>query len=135
MVGVRPRKGRFLEDGPHTVIVTPMKPVDGRAGRRYEPQTPVTIDRVLVQPSAGNALKAAETRTPWKGLVDEGTIRVIGTARTWPGGPHSLIRVTVGPPGIQGHLYQQSGDAQNYGASPMTRHFTVRGDSATTESK
>ena len=95
MVGVRPRKGRFLEDGPHTVVVTPMKPVDGRAGRRYEPQTPVTIDRVLVQPSAGNALKAAETRTPWKGLVDEAAPPVAwGTSTSSRGTP----RTTAPPP-------------------------------------
>ena len=62
MVGYRPRRGRFLEDGPHAVEVTLAVVKEGRTGRRYERGETIYIDKVLVQPSAGNAPKATENR-------------------------------------------------------------------------
>lgn len=132
MVGVRARRGRFLEHGPHTVEVTPMKAVESRTGRAWVPGTPVVVDRVLVQPSAGNAM---ETRTARGALEDEASVYVMGTGREWPGGPHSRVRVLVGPPAYQGLSLQQSGTAQQFSASPMTTHFKVRCDFEGTEAK
>lgn len=128
MVGYRFPRGRYLENGPHTVEVTPMKPVEGRTGRTFQPLDPVVIDRVLVQPSAGNALRAAETRLSTGALTDETVTHVQGTGRRWPGGPHSLVRILVGPDGYQGRTFQQSGEVLSYNASPMTTHFRVRID-------
>ena len=133
MVGYRPPKGRFLENGPHKVEVTPVTVEEGRTGRRYVRGTPVVVDKILVQASTGNALKAAETRTARKALIDEGTIRIIGAGNYWPGGPHSYIRVLEGP--YKGEEFQQSGRASFWCASPMTTHFTVRGDSLASEAK
>lgn len=127
MAAVRARRGRFLENGPHAVEVTPVKPVNGRTGRKYERQSPVIVENVLVQASTGNALKAAETRTAQKQLISEGTIRIIGAGNNWPGGPHSFIKVLRGP--YAGMEFQQSGPPSYWNASPMTTHFSVRGDS------
>lgn len=130
----KPRRRRFLEDGPHTVEVTPMTVEDGPTGRRYVPGTPVTVSKVLVQPPSGGAGKAAETRTSDKGLHDE-TSRVIYGRGKWPGGPHSKVKVLVGPEGAGAVTYQQSGSAAQYGASPMTAHFKVSIDATGVESK
>lgn len=127
----RAGRNRFLENGPHVVEVTPVKAVNGRTGRDYERQRPVIVENVLVQSSAGNALKASETRTARKALIGEGTIRVIGAGNDWPGGPHSYIRVLEGP--YKGREFQQSGEASYWCASPMTTHFSVRGDSLWSE--
>lgn len=130
----KPRRRRFLEDGPHTVEVTPMVVEDGPTGRRYVPGTPVVMDKVLVQPSSGSALRASETRTVEKGLFDE-TVRVVYGRGRWPGGPHSKIRVINGPEGADDLTYQQVGSAVHYGASPMTSHYKVRIDAVGVESK
>jgi len=130
----KPRRRRFLEDGPHTVEVTPMTVKDGPTGRRYVPGAPVTVNRVLVQPPSGGAGKSAETRTSDKGLFDEATLVVYGRGK-WPGGPHSKVRVTKGPEGAEGIAYQQSGSAAQFAASPMTAHFKVRIDATGVESK
>lgn len=130
----KPRRRRFLEDGPHTVEVTPMTVKDGPTGRRYVPGTPVIVGRVLVQPPSGGAGKAGETRTSDKGLFDEATLAVYGRGK-WPGGPHSKVRVIKGPEGAEGFAYQQSGSAAQFGASPMTAHFKVRIDATGVESK
>lgn len=130
----KPRRRRFLEDGPHTVEVTPMTVEDGPTGRRYVPGTPVIVGKVFVQPSSGSALRAAETRTVEKGLFDE-TVRAIYGRGPWPGGPHSKVRVIKGPEGADGLTYQQAGSAVHYGASPMTAHFKVRIDATGVESK
>ena len=130
----KPRRRRFLEDGPHTVEVTPMTVEDGPTGRRYVPGTPVVVGKVFVQPSSGSALRASETRTVEKGLFDE-TVRVIYGRGYWPGGPHSKVRVIKGPEGADGPTYQQAGSAVHYGASPMTAHFKVRIDATGVESK
>ena len=128
------RRRRFLEDGPHTVEVTPMTVENGPTGRRYVPGAPVTVNRVLVQPPSGGAGKAGETRTSDKGLFDEATLVVYGRGK-WPGGPHSKVKVLVGPEGAGAVTYQQSGSAAQYGASPMTAHFKVRIDATGVESK
>lgn len=133
MVGYRPLRGRYLENGPHTVEVTVMRCEEGRTGRKYVPDRKVVVDRVLIQPSAGNALKAAETRTSQKALIDETSLRIIGTGRRWPGGPHSLVKVLVGPSGYVGETFQQSGVPGVYAGSPMTAHFSVRVDALDTE--
>lgn len=130
----KPRRRRFLEDGPHKVEVTPMTVEDGPTGRRYVPGTPVVVDKVLVQPSSGSALRASETRTVEKGLFDE-TVRVVYGRGRWPGGPHSKIRVIHGPEGADDLTYQQAGSAVHYGASPMTEHYKVRIDAVGVESK
>lgn len=130
----KPRRRRFLEDGPHTVEVTPMVVEDGPTGRRYVPGTPVVLDKVLVQPSSGSALRASETRTVEKGLFDE-IVRVVYGRGHWPGGPHSKIRVINGPEGADDLTYQQAGSAVHYGASPMTSHYKVRIDAVGVESK
>lgn len=130
----KPRRRRFLEDGPHTVEVTPMTVEDGPTGRRYVPGTPVVVGKVFVQPSSGSALRASETRTVEKGLFDE-TVRVIYGRGPWPGGPHSKIRVIKGPEDAEDPTYQQAGSAVHYGASPMTAHFKVRIDATGVESK
>nr|DAL97472.1 MAG TPA: hypothetical protein [Caudoviricetes sp.] len=130
----KPRRRRFLEDGPHTVEVTPMTVEDGPTGRRYVPGTPVVVGKVFVQPSSGSALRASETRTVEKGLFDE-TVRVVYGRGYWPGGPHSKVRVIKGPEGAEGITYQQAGSAVHYGASPMTAHFKVRIDATGVESK
>lgn len=130
----KPRRRRFLEDGPHIVEVTPMTVEDGPTGRRYVPGTPVTVGKVFVQPSSGSALRASETRTVEKGLFDE-TVRVVYGRGYWPGGPHSKVRVIKGPEGAEGITYQQAGSAVHYGASPMTAHFKVRIDATGVESK
>jgi len=130
----KPRRRRFLEEGPHTVEVTPMVVEDGPTGRRYVPGTPVVVGKVLVQPSSGSALRASETRTVEKGLFDE-TVRVIYGRGPWPGGPHSKIRVLNGPEGADDLTYQQAGSAVHYGASPMTAHYKVRVDAIGVESK
>lgn len=130
----KPRRRRFLEDGPHTVEVTPMTVEDGPTGRRYVPGTPMTVDKVLVQPPSGGAGRAAETRTSEKGLFDETALFVYGRGK-WPGGPHSKVRVIKGPEGADAVTYQQSGSAAQYGASPMTAHFKVRIDATGVESK
>ena len=70
-----------------------------------------------------------------KSLIDETTLRVIGTGIEWPGGPHSLVKVLKGPLGYEGNTYQQSGTATSYGASPMVTHFAVRLDELNTEVK
>lgn len=129
----RAGRNRFLENGPHVVEVTPVEVFDGRTGRDYRKLAPVTVKNVLVQSSAGNALRASETRTARKALVDEGTIRVIGAGNDWPGGAHSFIKVIKGP--FAGRVFQQSGDASYWCASPMTTHFSVRGDSLIGEAK
>lgn len=130
----KPRRRRFLEDGPHAVEVTPMTVEDGPTGRRYVPGTPMTVDKVLVQPPSGGAGRAAETRTSEKGLFDETALFVYGRGK-WPGGPHSKVRVIKGPEGAEGITYQQAGSAAQYGASPMTAHFKVRIDATGVESK
>lgn len=130
----KPRRRRFLEDGPHVVEVTPMTVKDGPTGRRYVPGTPVTVDKVLVQPPSGGAGKSAETRTSEKGLFDETALFVYGRGK-WPGGPHSKVRVIKGPEGAEDPTYQQAGSAVHYGASPMTAHFKVRIDATGVESK
>ena len=130
----KPRRRRFLEDGPHKVEVTPMVVEDGPTGRRYVPGTPVVLDKVFVQPSSGAALRASETRTVEKGLFDE-TVRVVYGRGHWPGGPHSKVRVLVGPEGADDITYQQAGSATQYGASPMTAHYKVRIDAVGVESK
>lgn len=138
MIGNRVRRtsGRFLENGPHKVAVFLAHAEDSRAGRRYVyEKDQIIVDHVLVQPSAGNALKAAETRTAMKSLIDETTLRVIGTGIEWPGGPHSLVKVLEGPSPYRGNTYQQSGTASAYNASPMTTHFAVRLDELNTEVK
>lgn len=131
MLRHKPRRGRFLENGPHVVEVTPCTIVNGRTGRDYKRGTPVIVKNVLVQASTGNALKASETRTAQKSLIDEGTIRILGAGNKWPGGPHSFIRVIEGP--YAGEEFQQSGRASFWCASPMTTHFSVRGDALGTE--
>lgn len=130
----KPRRRRFLEDGPHIVEVTPMTVKDGPTGRRYVPGTPVIVGKVFVQPSSGSALRASETRTVEKGLFDE-TVRVVYGRGRWPGGPHSKVRVIKGPEGAESVPYQQAGSAVHYGASPMTAHFKVRIDATGVESK
>ena len=130
----KPRRRRFLEDGPHIVEVTPMTVEDGPTGRRYVPGTPVVVGKVFVQPSSGSALRAAETRTVEKGLFDE-TVRAIYGRGSWPGGPHSKVRVIKGPEGADDLTYQQAGSAVHYGASPMTAHFKVRIDATGVEAK
>lgn len=132
MVNFRHPRGRIVENGPHVVEVTVMDVSDGRTGRVYTPRPPVTVRRVLVQPSAGNALKAAETRTGNRALVDESVVRVLGVGQ-WPGGPHSVVRVVNGP--YAGRSYQQAGHPSYWDASPMTRHFSVRLDSRGTEAR
>lgn len=130
----KPRRRRFLEDGPHVVEVTPMTVKDGPTGRRYVPGTPVIVGKVLVQPPSGGAGKAGETRTSEKGLFDETALFVYGRGK-WPGGPHSKVRVIKGPEGAEGITYQQSGSAAQFGASPMTAHFKARIDATGVESK
>lgn len=130
----KPRRRRFLEDGPHIVEVTPMTVKDGPTGRRYVPDTPVIVGKVFVQPSSGSALRASETRTVEKGLFDE-TVRVVYGRGRWPGGPHSKVRVIKGPEGAEAITYQQAGSAVHYGASPMTSHYKVRIDATGVESK
>lgn len=121
-------RGRFLENGPHTVKVTTMKAEETRTGRKYVPDKTYIIDKVLVQPTAGNASKASEQRTAWKSLVENSTLRIIGTGRKWPGGSHSLVEILVGPDEYVGETFQQSGVATVYAASAMTKHFAVRVD-------
>lgn len=118
----------MLTNGPHSVEVFPATVKEGRTGRIYEHHDGIVIDKVLIQPSAGNALKAAEIREADGDLTDETTFRVYGTGRVWPGGAHSLVKVLVGPVGYEGKTYQQSGEPVTYDASPMTRHFAVRCD-------
>ena len=130
----KPRRRRFLEDGPHIVEVTPMTVKDGPTGRHYVPGAPVTVDKVFVQPPSGGAGKSAETRTSEKGLFDEATLVVYGRGK-WPGGPHSKVRVVKGLEGAEDITYQQAGSASQYGASPMTAHFKVRIDATGVESK
>lgn len=130
----KPRRRRFLEEGPHTVEVTPMVVEDGPTGRRYVPGTPVVVSKVLVQPSSGSALRASETRTVEKGLFDE-TVRVVYGRGPWPGGPHSKVRVLNGPEGADSTIFQQAGSAVHYGASPMTAHYKVRVDAVGVTSK
>lgn len=130
----KPRRRRFLEDGPHVVEVTPMTVKDGPTGRRYVPGTPVIVGKVLVQPPSGGAGKSGETRTSEKGLFDETALFVYGRGK-WPGGPHSKVRVIKGPEGAEGIAYQQSGSTAQFGASPMTAHFKVRIDATGVESK
>ena len=133
---VRRPKGRFLENGPHTVKVTTVRVEDGRTGRRYIKDKEYVLDRVLVQPAAGNALKAAETRTGLKALDDESTVNIIGyPPERWPGSDHSYITIMVGPPGMEGWEFQQAGSANKFGASPMTAHFKVRCDRLYSEAK
>lgn len=135
MVGYRPPRGRYLENGPHVVEVTVAVVTEGRTGRRYEPGEKYVVDKVLVQPSAGNALKATENRVIRGDLTDETTLKIMGTGRKWPGGPHSWVRVIKGPPSLEGKTFQQAGEPLTYDASPMTRHFSVRCDTLGTVAK
>lgn len=135
MVGRRPRRGRFLEDGPHAVEVTVAIIKEGRTGRRYERGETFYVDKVLVQPSAGNALKATENRDIRGDLTDETTLKVMGAGRKWPGGPHSWVKVLRGPASLEGKTFQQAGEPLTYDASPMTRHWAVRCDTLGTAAK
>lgn len=135
MVGFRPRRGRYLENGPHVVEVTLAIVKEGRTGRRYERGQTITVDKVLVQPSAGNALKATENRVIRGDLTDETTLKIMGTGRVWPGGPHSWVKVIKGPDSLVGKTFQQAGEALTYDASPMTKHFSVRCDTLGTTAR
>ena len=134
MVGYRPTRGRYLENGPHVVEVTLAVMEEGRTGRRLKRGQKFMVDKVLVQP-VGSASKSTEKRDGHGGLLDESAINVIGTGRKWPGGPHSWVKVIKGPLSIEGKVFQQAGEALAYDASPMTRHFSVRCDSLGTEPK
>lgn len=68
------------------------------------------IDKVLVQPSAGNALKAPENRAIRGDLTDETTLIIFGTGRKWPGGPHSWVKIIKGPDALVGKTFQQAGE-------------------------
>lgn len=135
MVGFRPRRGRYLENGPHVVEVTLAIVKEGRTGRRYERGETFTVDKVLVQPSAGNALKATENRVIRGDLTDETTLKIMGTGHVWPGGPHSWVKVIKGPDSLVGKTFQQAGEALTYDASPMTKHFSVRCDTLGTTAR
>jgi hypothetical protein len=135
MVTFRPRRGRYLENGPHAVEVTVAIVSEGRTGRRYTPGETFYVDKVLVQPSAGNALKATENRAIRGDLTDETTLKIMGTGRKWPGGPHSWVKIIKGPPSLEGKTFQQAGEPLTYDASPMTRHFSVRCDTLGTAAK
>lgn len=135
MVGIRARRGRYLENGPHVVEVTRAIVKEGRTGRRYERGETFIVDKVLVQPSAGNALKATENRVIRGDLTDETTLKIMGTGRVWPGGPHSWVKIIKGPDSLVGKTFQQAGEALTYDASPMTKHFSVRCDTLGVEAR
>ena len=123
----KPRRGRILENGPYKVEVTTMRAVEGRMGRRYEPAQVHVVSGVLVEPVASGAGTAGEDRTSEQALVDDASFYVMGAGR-WPGGPHSIVRILEGDAINRDYRYQQSGEAQYYGASPMVAHFRVRID-------
>ncbi|WP_172121388.1 hypothetical protein [Actinomyces faecalis] len=109
---------RLVERGPHTVTVTPTRVVDDGLGRVTEAGEPVTVTGVMVQPSSASASDLARNQ------VGSTSWRILG-AGTWPGGPYSTIRVDTGPPGVQGRVLDQAGEALQRGSGHRTSHFVV----------
>lgn len=108
----------LLHSGPHTVTVFPAIASADLLGRVTLPGDPVTFHGVMVQPVATEPSDLAE------GLVGRSRWRVIGTG-SWPGGPYCTIRVDAGPPGTQGRIFDQIGEASQRGCGQRTRHFSV----------
>lgn len=109
---------RLVERGPHTVTVTPMRTLDDGLGQVVAKGEPVTLSGVMVQPISAPESDLAT------GTVGAATWRVIG-AGIWPGGPYASIRVDVGPPGLQGRIFDQVGDVQARASGRRTHHFVV----------
>lgn len=105
----------LLDNGPHTVTVTPMIETEDPFGSTVELGDPVEIPGVSVQP-----VEASEAES--LGVQATTSYRVIGRSG-WPGGVHSKVRIDVGPQA--GRTFDQSGEARVYGMSRRTAHFDV----------
>lgn len=104
----------ILDNGPHTVIVTPMVTTRGSLGSKTVPGEPVTLTGVAVQAVTTRGEDAGEAR------VDV-TYRVIGRG-CWPGGHKSIVEVVDGP---RLGLFDQEGEAAMAGMSARVQHFDV----------
>jgi len=105
-----------LLDGPHTVIVIPMKRVRNAYGTyTLVRQTPVPVKRVAVDPFAAGTYGTLESDAG--DFNDQLICRGRGE---WPGGIKSIIK-------YDGHEYDTVGVPKIFKrGSRRTRHFVVR---------
>lgn len=113
----------LLDRGPHTVTVqTMVRSRDGLGSTLAEGEQ-FTLAGVSVQPVevSGAGVQSMEDGAR-SGTQVRTTYRVIARG-PWPGGPHSRVRVDVGP--MAGRWFDQSGEAREYVMSPRTSHVVV----------
>ena len=116
-----------LLNGPDSVTVTPKIKAEGDYGSRLVDGDPILVDRVAVQ----DFNQTYETGTEGNPQVSADI--VIYGRGTWPGGPHSTIRVESG--GYAGMLFDQVGIPKRYTRSPRTAHYRVLASLRSTEAR